>query len=1316
MKQIRPVELRILSLSAIVLLATGAAAQDRAGTLETAAERSSFQETTGYDEVMQFCRELDRRSAFVRLGQLGKSAQGRDLPLLILADPPVETAEQARRQVEQNGKLVVLALGNMHAGEVCGKEALLMLAREIAASPQPKLLKDLILLVAPIYNADGNERTSAEHRPQQRGPERVGQRENAQGLDLNRDFVKLQAPETQALVKLLKDWDPYVFIDTHTTNGSYHRYTITYDGPRHPAVSPALVRYAREEFLPEAGRRLQQQEGYRSFFYGNFDPPHEHWETYPALPRYGVQYVGLRGGLAILCEAYAYAPFRDRVLATRSFVGGSLQLAAEQKEPIRKLVREARSGIRQNSARSLSDSAAVPIRGEPVPLEGKVAIAGFVEEDRGGKRVATEVERDYDVRFLGETRPTRSVARPHAYLLPAEQIRAIENLRKHGIELHVLREDIELDVEVYRIEEVSRAERPYQNHRLATVEATPRTEARRFPAGTVLVRANQPLGNLLVNLLEPEAEDGLGTWGLFDDALSNGKDYPVARLMAEEPVLVAPLPPKDRQEPTPRKRITFDVLNGRNRPNFSGSPATGFEWLDDGEHYLQVKQGRLCKVQATTGRSRPFFDVKKLQAALEELPTIDADSARRLAQDTSPRMNPNRTGALYQHENDLYFAGFDGTQAVRLTSTPGREELATFSPDGQFVAFVRDYNLHVVDLATQTERALTADGHATLRNGKADWVYFEEIFNRSWHAFHWSPDSTRLAFMQFDDSPVDQFTVIDQIPTRQKVEVERYPKAGDPNPRVRLGVVTAAGGPVRWIDLGDYQADWVLITGFGWTPDGSVYCYVQDRAQRWLDFLVAQVGGEGRAGPHGEPAGSLRGSRTGNSVKRLFRDETKAWVDVPGEPQFLKDGSFLLPSERSGWRHLYHFAADGKLRRQVTDGNWEVRQVHAVDEEQGWIYVSGTRDSHIASQLYRVPLAEGEPQRLTGRVAVSSGTGVSTVEHRRDAGAASDRASKEHGADGTRSVPAALGHHQVTVGPQGKLYVSTVSDHHTPAQVFLHHADGRLARTLDTNPVPAIEEYEFGKLELLQVPTRDGFLMEASLVLPPDFDPEKKYPVWFMTYGGPHAPSIVDAWQGGRTFDQMLANLGIIAFRCDPRSASGKGATSTWTAYRQLGVQELADVEDAIRWLSQRGYVDGSRIGMSGHSYGGFLTAYALTHSKLFVAGIAGAPVTDWRNYDTIYTERYMNTPQENPSGYEKTSVVAAAGNLHGKLLLLHGVMDDNVHWQNTLQLAHALQAANKDFELMVYPQSRHGLSGEHYQRLILDFIRRNLQVDHLPQ
>ncbi|MGC8639306.1 MAG: alpha/beta hydrolase family protein, partial [Isosphaeraceae bacterium] len=302
------------------------------------------------------------------------------------------------------------------------------------------------------------------------------------------------------------------------------------------------------------------------------------------------------------------------------------------------------------------------------------------------------------------------------------------------------------------------------------------------------------------------------------------------------------------------------------------------------------------------------------------------------------------------------------------------------------------------------------------------------------------------------------------------------------------------------------------------------------------------------------------------------------------------------------------------------------------------------------------------------------------------------------------------GSYRVNVSPDGRHYLASWSDLHTPTQVKLFAGDGKLVRVVDSNPSYQTKEYRFGPVERVHVPARDGFVLEGEVILPPDLDPARKYPVWFTTYGGPHAPMTSEGWQAGRIHDQAMASEGIIVFHLDPRSASGKGAVSAWKAYKQLGVRELEDIKDGIAWLKRRPYVDGARIGMSGHSYGGYLTSYAMTHSELFAAGIAGAPVTDWRDYDSIYTERYLGLPQDNPEGYKKSSVVSAARNLHGKLLLIHGLIDDNVSVRNTMRLVQALQDADKDFELMIYPGSRHPVFSPHYSRLQIEFIRRSLE------
>ncbi len=1201
--------------------------------LLTVAESSGFKATSSYAHVNQFCERLSDASDVVYRFEIGETVEGRQLPALVLSDTAVDSIQDVR----ESGRLVVLALANIHAGEVCGKEALMILARHLSKDDNRPVLKQVSVVLVPIYNADGNERLGRRNRPNQQGPEQgVGERNNAQGLDLNRDHVKLESPEARSLVRLLNDLDPHVVIDCHTTNGSRHRYTLTYDGPRHPATHPGIIQLAREELLPRVGERMQELSGYSSFFYGNFTHDHTRWETYPAEPRYNTQYIGLRQRIGILSEAYSYASFEDRVRATFFFVRSCVEQCAEQEDQIRDALRVARS--------EQPDEVAIDF--ESSPFEQPYTVLGYKNADGADVDFATAETHDYSIPFWGTTRVTRSVDRPPAYLIPPTLTAVVANLHQHGVQLEQLREDLDLDVEVYRVSTLERQDEPFQGHRLVELSVEKQLSRQRIPAGTIVVPTKQDLGGLIVNLLEPASRDGLTTWNFFDEQIEPDRPFPVMRVAEQVPWLTAPqLPSADTP---PKRRLTFDLLYGSKPPSFSGEPAAFVQWIDD-DHYLQSRDGQMHRVHAATGRAERQLEMETLQVALKGHELFNEEIAQQVADGDLIAITKARDAVLFRHLDDLFYATLDGNKIVRLTQTPGHEELATFSPDGSRVAFVRSNDLYAATVSNGHEFRLTHDGSSLVRNGKADWVYFEEIYNRRWKAFRWSPDSRQLLFQRFDDSPVGTFVVPDNGNFQQEVERERYPKAGQPNPLVRLGAVSSDGGPVQWVDLTRYSPDAMLITHFGWRPDGVAYLYVQDRTQRWLDFN--------------------QWSTADVNCSVLFREETKAWVDNPGDPIFRKDNSFLLTSERNGWKHLYLFDSAGKNAQQITDGCWEIRAVHGMDPKETSVFFSATKDSHLATNLYRVQLEGGDVRRLS---------------------------------------PGA-GSHRTILNPSFTRFVDSVSDHRTPTQVYLRNCDGQLLRMVDTNPVAELRDYDLRPVELIQIKTRDGVMLEASLIKPPGFDPERRYPVWLMTYGGPHAPSLRDAWYGGRTFEQLLAHMGVIAFRCDPRSASGKGAVSTWSAYRQLGVVELRDLEDAVGWLRKQPFVDADRIGMSGHSYGGFLTAYALTHSTNFCAGIAGAPVTDWRNYDTIYTERYMSTPQDNPDGYRKTSVVESASQLHGKLLLLHGARDDNVHFANSVQLAHALQEANKQFEMMVYPQNRHGIRGDHYQRLRIDFIRRSL-------
>ena len=714
------------------------------------------------------------------------------------------------------------------------------------------------------------------------------------------------------------------------------------------------------------------------------------------------------------------------------------------------------------------------------------------------------------------------------------------------------------------------------------------------------------------------------------------------------------------QAQTAQKRLTLDAIyDPQTRANFSGAPApTG--WFDDQTYLTSRRQsgGTVWrKVNAATGESLPLFDAAAMENALAALPGVVRSDAADAARG-SLEFNATHSAALVTMGSDLYYYEFASGRAARLTTTTGDEELATFSPNGQMVAFVRAHNLYAVDVAGARERALTPDGSSDLFNGQLDWLYQEEVFGRgNFKGFWWSPDSSRLAFLQLDERPVPEYTVTDHIPYRPGLEVTDYPKAGDPNPGARLGVVAAAGGPVLWSDASAYANTEILIVEVSWTPDSrQVEHQVQNREQTWLDMNLADAA-SGR-------------------TRTLLRETTKAWVNNTGSPLWLKDGSFLWLSERTGFKHLYRYRDGGTgqatLVGAVTSGRWDVKQFHGVDEARGLVYFSSPEPSALDLQVYRIGLDGSNRTRLS-------------------------------------KTP---GTHQVTFNPARTRYVDRWSDLTTPTQVRLHAADGGELRVIDANPVPALAEYRLSRPEFVQVKTRDGGSMDAMLIKPADFAPDRRYPVYQFTYAGPGASQVLNSW-GGQSymFYQLIAQSGVVVWVLDNRSASQRGAEAQWPVYGRLGEYELQDLEDGITWLKQQPYVDASRIVLSGWSYGGFMTAYALTHSTSWSAGVVGAPVADWRDYDSVYTERLMKLPKNNPDGYRRTAPRFAADRLQAKMLLVHGTMDDNVHMQNSVQFAYELQRMGKPFEMMVYARQRHGFTDplliKHVHQLELDFVLR---------
>lgn len=693
-----------------------------------------------------------------------------------------------------------------------------------------------------------------------------------------------------------------------------------------------------------------------------------------------------------------------------------------------------------------------------------------------------------------------------------------------------------------------------------------------------------------------------------------------------------------------KKPVTLEALAAA-RPSAPLQPV----WAPDGRRFVYVEEGRLWLYDIGSRSRRELVALAALGvAAVKTQPPEAYPWENRGVREQNVQWFPSGRELLIRAGGDLFLFRIEAGGWTALTATAEDERDPKVSPDGRRVSFRRRHDLWVMEIGSRREVRLTHDGTEAVRNAELDWVYPEELNLGTAH--WWSPDGKRIAYLQFDVSRQPLYPQVDLLPLPPRYEPQRYPKAGEPNAEVRLGVVAATGGATRWLDLGETRDR--LLARVYWLPDGSGIAVQRlNRVQNRQELLLAETGGR---------------------VRVILEERDPYWINVRDNFRWLKGGrEFIWWSERDGYGHLYRYSLEGNLLGQLTRGEWEVTDLVGVDEKSGHIYYLSTEASPLERQLYRVSLDGGRPERIT----------------------------------------LAAGTHAVSMSPGGEYFVDTYSSLTRPPSTALCAADGRELAVLRPPDTRVVGEYEILPTEIVEVKAADGALLYARLIRPAGFEAGRKYPAVVAIYGGPHAQAVRNAWSG-LSFDQALAHRGFVVWQLDNRGSAGRGHLWEAAIHRNLGARELEDQKEGLKHLIGMGFVDPKRIGIYGWSYGGYMTLYAMVNApELFRAGVAGAPVTDWRNYDTIYTERYMGLPEENPEGYRRSSPVHKAEALEGELLLVHNLEDDNVLVQNTIQMAAALQRAGKRFSMMLYPAKGHGAQNRrHLNALMLEFFERALK------
>lgn len=669
-----------------------------------------------------------------------------------------------------------------------------------------------------------------------------------------------------------------------------------------------------------------------------------------------------------------------------------------------------------------------------------------------------------------------------------------------------------------------------------------------------------------------------------------------------------------------KKVISYEQAFKAVATNILQATPTAGKWIDN-NHYTETKKDE------TDGQVKTF--------------SVDAKTGKTTVY-TAPAEEKNSSGLPMIYD------------AINVTT----------SPDNKWVAYTKkDHNLYTMELASKKEIKLTADGTETILNGYASWVYYEEIFGRAsrYRAFWWSTDSRHISYMRFDESQVPVFPIYWANGQHGYLENQRYPKAGDRNPEVKIGIINIGDNKTVWADFN--AADDQYFGMPYWAPNGQFWVQWMNRGQDQLIIYNINL---------------VNGSKT-----QVYDEKQTTWIDLDDNDrvQFLESGKgFILKSDKTGWRHLYLYDMTGNLLNAITQGDYTTGEIFKIDEKAKLIYFSARKENTARWDLYTASLDGKKISRLsTGKYSFKG----------------------------------------MNFSPDANYFITTYSNISTPDITVLMDTKGKIIRETANAKGPEFDNYALPEKRLTTVKSTDGlFDLPVLITYPVNFDPNKKYPVLVSIYGGPNAGTVYDQWRM-QPADLWWAQEGLVQVAFDNRSSGHFGKKGMNYIHRQLGKYEIEDYMACGRWLKQQPWVAADKLCITGGSFGGYMTCMALTYgADVFDYGIANSSVTDWQLYDSHYTERFMDTPQENPEGYKNTSVLTYAGKYKGLLRITHGTTDDNVHMQNTLQFINLLEDQKKHFELMIYPGERHGVTaakGVYSRTESYSFYYRNLLGKEMP-